>query len=98
VNRQRSIPGPSTRAGQLEQAPGQPGIDAAAVAVARGADLTAADLTAVAAAHGAVARRAGHVQGLGSPDSAQRSGHVCACRVGGLADPGTQPGVRGRRG
>jgi RND superfamily putative drug exporter len=64
---------PSTRVVQLEQAPGQPDVDAAAVVFARGAGLTAPDLTAVAAARAAVARLAGHVQGLGSPDRAQRS-------------------------
>ena len=35
--------------------------------------LTAADLAAVASARGAVARLAGHVQGLSAPGRAQRS-------------------------
>ena len=64
---------PSTRIVQLEQAPGQPDVDGATVVFARGGGLTAADLTAVAAARGAVAGLAGHVQGLGAPGSAQRS-------------------------
>jgi RND superfamily putative drug exporter len=64
---------PSTRVVQLEQAPGQPDVDAATVVFARGGGLTAADLTAVAAARGAVAGLAGHVQGLGAPGRAQRS-------------------------
>ena len=58
---------PSTRIVQLEQAPGQPDVDAATVVFARAGGLTAADLTAVAAARGAVAGLAGHVQGLGAP-------------------------------
>ena len=64
---------PSTRIVQLEQAPGQPDVDAATVVFARGGGLTAADLTAVAAARGAVAGLAGHVQGLGAPGPVQRS-------------------------
>jgi RND superfamily putative drug exporter len=64
---------PSTRVVQLEQAPGQPDVDAATVVFARGGGLTAADLTAVAAARGAVAGLAGHVQGLGAPGQAQRA-------------------------
>ena len=64
---------PSTRVVQLEQAPGQPDVDSATVVFARGSGLTAADLTAVTAARGAVARLAGHVQGLGAPGRAQRS-------------------------
>ncbi len=64
---------PSTRVVQLEQAPGQPDVDAAAVVFARRGGLTAADLTAVAAARGAVAGLSGHVHGLGAPGRAQRS-------------------------
>jgi len=64
---------PSTRVVQLEQAPGQPDIDTATVVLARGGGLTPADLAAVAAARGAVAGLAGHVQGLGAPGRAQRS-------------------------
>jgi len=64
---------PSTRVVQLEQAPGAPDVDAATVVFARGGGLTAADLTAVAAARGALAGLAGRVQGLGAPGRAQRS-------------------------
>jgi RND superfamily putative drug exporter len=64
---------PSTRVVQLEQAPGQPDVDTATVVFARGGGLTAADLTTVAAARGAVAGLAGHVAGLGAPGPAQRS-------------------------
>jgi putative drug exporter of the RND superfamily len=64
---------PSTRVVQLEQAPGQPDVDAATVVFARSSGLTAADLQAVAAARGAVERLAGHVPGLGDPGPAQRS-------------------------
>jgi putative drug exporter of the RND superfamily len=64
---------PSTRVVRLEQAPGQPDVDAVTVVFARGRGLTAADLTAVAAARSAMAQLAGHVQGLGSPGRPQRS-------------------------
>ena len=64
---------PSTRVVQLEQAPGQPDVDAATVVFARSSGLTAADLQAVAAARSAVERLAGHVPGLGDPGRAQRS-------------------------
>ena len=63
----------STRVVQLEQAPGQPDVDAATVVFARSSGLTAADLQAVAAARSAVERLAGHVPGLGDPGRAQRS-------------------------
>jgi len=64
---------PSTRVVQLEQGPGQPDVDTATVVFTRGGGLTAADLTAVAAARGAVAGLGGHVQGLAAPGRAQQS-------------------------
>jgi len=68
----------STKVALLQEAqrgPGQPETNAAIVVFARGtgptaADLTAADLTAVAAARTAVAGLIGHVAGLAAPGTA----------------------------
>jgi putative drug exporter of the RND superfamily len=64
---------PSTRVVDLEQAPGQPDVDAATVVFARSTGLTPADLSAVASARAAVGRLATHVQGLGAPGQPRRS-------------------------
>jgi putative drug exporter of the RND superfamily len=64
---------PSTRVVELQQGPGQPDVDPATVVFASGHGLTARDLAAVASAHSAVARLAGHVNGLGFPGPPQRS-------------------------
>jgi RND superfamily putative drug exporter len=83
---------PSTRVVQLQQTPGRPGVDPATVVFARGADLTDADLSAVASARAAVARLTGHTQGLGAPGRAQRSadGQADEFTVGVTAPAGSQ--------